>query len=322
MSLPASGGTAFTTATCVKAWIEYPFNDRGDVTTKVYHHTMRVSRANYAPLAFDDVMTTADEKPTRSPFSDDAAAYWVGDTTPTAVQGDLVEFDRLFANVPSSRVEPYGYYPISVPGRAGIAGTDVTSVSGETVTLDALNNEVDFVFTVSSGDISKFSLGMKLWVKNDANANDQFRYWDGGPSWIYTTAKDAYVTNISGNTVTAVESVSSSVQIYQSFEAITTFSIPQSGGAPIIAYTKNSPSKLEFSYEKIDSIDDLILADKFQIFDANGSPVDTLSATTDPTESSYDDMVSQGTYVNAEAETFKRWRGNIYEKIKIRSRVY
>ena len=104
MSIPYSAGKAFTTATCIRAWEEYPLQSEGDLTAKVYHHIMVVARDSYALLAKNALMTDAASKPGRSPFADDSGAYWIGDSEPSVIDGGInVQFDRKFATIPADR---------------------------------------------------------------------------------------------------------------------------------------------------------------------------------------------------------------------------
>ena len=61
---------------------------------------MKVLTEAYTPLADDDTMTTATQKPLRSPFADDSEAFYVGDQNvahgSTGAGNDQVRFDMIF----------------------------------------------------------------------------------------------------------------------------------------------------------------------------------------------------------------------------------
>lgn len=130
MSLPYTKGTAYSTPTTVRAWVEYPFRNEGDSTAKVYHHIMQVSAEDYTTLADDVVLTDAGAKPARSPFADDSSAYYAGDYNLSHIGDGMVKFDRQFAHVPADRQVPNGPYAVTFPAmyngdfRETLAGTD------------------------------------------------------------------------------------------------------------------------------------------------------------------------------------------------------
>ncbi len=327
MSLPASGGTAFTTATCVKAWIEYPFANMGDSATKVYHHTMRVSRANYAPLAFDDVMTTADEKPTRSPFSDDAAAYWVGDTTPTAVQGDLVEFDRVFSNIPESRVESTGTYPFTFPEiknpssileytvaeSTGLNGSFVVTGSPGDYTLTLT---IDISYPTSYPEVDNmFSVGNSFYVRAQGGAG--FQQSSDDVIWSsYDFFSNMVVESVNGNSVVFKKSGGVYKPYYRFYDDIIVavdFSVIQPPQERDLL-SENARSRIKVDYFKWDSVDEFVVLDAFRFKDDQGNFVTLLDGVTTPTLPLYYIYKALGAFVNADYSDIDRWRGNIFKR--------
>jgi len=321
MSLPnesvGTGGIAFTTATCVSAWIEYPFNALGDSTTKVYRHIMQVKLSSYAPLSFDDEMTAADKKPTRSPFSDDALAFWVGDSIPTQIGGDLVEFERTFANVPASLIEGASIYSFSYPGLdSTVSSTIATSNGNESVGFDSGTKEAIMTFNVASP--GAFSIGQKLHVNNDAQVNGLFQINVPTFGWNNYEINNAFVTNISGSTITCREDISAYAALgFRSQPTITTFTLVGAiaGRDPFVS---NATSRSIISYVKETNIEAISIAPKFQAVDSSGSPTDILTTTTSPTKSEYLDTVTSGAFIAAESTQIERWMGNIWAK-RIRS---
>lgn len=314
MSIPFSAGTAFTTATCVNAWIEYPFANNGDSATKVYHHTMQVERLSYAPLAFNDTMTAADEKPTRSPFPDDANAYWIEDSTPSDIGGTLVEFRRTFANIPADRFEGNGSYSFTFPGNSSLSfKTLATSTGAESATYDSATNEGVMTFNVATADLPNFTKGVTILVKNNASGSNQFQVKING-TFTNTTLWNCYIADVSGNTITArVDLDQFNGTDFRSSVTITTFTAefylwirtPES---------KNANSKTKYTYIKTDDISELTGSNKFEVIDTSPqSIVDTLSATTSPSQVGYINLIIIGKFIQAEATSVNRWRGNIWE---------
>ena len=337
MSLPAEGGPiALTTATCVAAWIEYPFNARGDVATKVYHHTMQVKRADYAPLAEDDIMTAAGEKPTRSPFADDAVAYWVGDSIPRQIGGDLVEFDRPFANIPVARTETAGVYPFTFPGVSTDPETSVTAIATSTgnesiVPVTGQSQAFLVAFDVSTADLIKFRVGDGVSVNNDADVTDgYFQVFQGGSWKDVTPASIGVISDISGNTVTAMITYDT----YGNFSnarsefALTTYTI-YSNIFRSSEITINSSAFEEINYQKADDSLTLALTSKFEIYAAASGDLTNLmddgfssgNRTTVQAED-YAELIATGATINAEDASFSRWMGNIWEvrNIKVKAK--
>ena len=333
MTLPnesvGPNGIDFTTATCVSAWIEYPFNQNGDSDTKVYRHIMQVKRANYAPLEFNDEMTAADSKPERSPFPDDALAFWVGDTQPTQIGGDLVEFQRTFANVPASRTEGYGLYPFDAPGVDTTAtlttATSIGSESASSVWLDAF-----FTFEMSGEDAANFPVNSRVDIYNDNQSSGvagKFRVIipnNGNPIDYFVTVNDAYVTENDGSLITCKiygRNLNPSWNTDWYFEPsapypYTTFTVTRriNARAP---KTVNNTASVDSDYFKADNIFDIDLINKFQVYDASLNPTDTLTSSTNPTKLEYQDFIDNRTLLPAEISALERWMGNIWLRATI-----
>ena len=161
--MPLPSGATLTAPTCTRAWLDYPFKANGDATTKVYNHFMEVKAINYTPLADNDTMTAADEKPTNSPFADDANAFWVSDTIPEAGDGGMVFFIRTFANIPQSRQEGAGAYAFAFPGNGNV--TKVSEFSQGSVSLGIVSSRPEVSFTASATNSLLLGIGDKdcIW---------------------------------------------------------------------------------------------------------------------------------------------------------------
>lgn len=323
----------FTTPICIGAWIEYPFRDQGDPVTKIYHHKMLVVMANYAPLADDDVMTAAGQKPVSSPFADDAAAYYIGDSQPTESNG-LREFDRMFANIPADRVEPNGLYPFDFPGTGATTTVSVGDSTGNySETVSSAQGEIfkaDIVFDMSSTDAAKVAVGD--WVRLENNGDTfTFNADDGSGAFSLSFLSNAFtdyecrVKSVVSSTITVEFTVLDKI----------TGAAPTASGNPNttrVNYTlrheslairdplqESSASVISFSYEKI--ADPLNIADletKFKVYTTSGVVTDTLSSSTNPSSVDYTKKVGRWDYINAENQSFERWKGNIYERRTIK----
>jgi hypothetical protein len=79
MSIPYTSGDFTSARANGESWVEYPFIEYGDNTTKVYHLVCEVNEADYAPIALDTTMANATNADViELPFAADAAAYHVG----------------------------------------------------------------------------------------------------------------------------------------------------------------------------------------------------------------------------------------------------
>ena len=110
----ATGGTSFDTATCIGGFKTDPFAVY-DSTGLLYHHDMLQTKTEYQPLSLNTTMEASTSKPTRSPFADDALAYFVGDDNFQDAGQGLVRFRRTFSRVPNNYKEPYGLFNRLLP---------------------------------------------------------------------------------------------------------------------------------------------------------------------------------------------------------------
>ena len=114
-SLDPTATPNFTTPRTQQCWVEYPFSYANDSTSKLYHHLMVMPGDLYTPLAYNYTMENSTYKPLGSLFSDDANAFWVGDGNVSPIGDNLVQFDRMFANVPTARTEGAPNYNFTFP---------------------------------------------------------------------------------------------------------------------------------------------------------------------------------------------------------------
>ena len=332
MSLPS--GATLTDAKCVGATIEYPFRDNGDSLTKVYIHQMQVKLTSYAALVDNNNMTAATQKPSGSPFPDDALAFYVGDSVPSPIDGGMVEFDRVFANVPADRTVPNGnadpnnLYAFEFPDTSSISNTYI-STGAESFSHDAASHTSTISFNLSANDIANLSIGDQIHVRN--TSSKFFVKYDRSPPTGFTStvstsnASPCVITNKTSSSITCkfVWGTWYDSPILDSGDdkngvAATTY---QAVFTVLTGRTEtlqaNSPSFIESSYLKSDDIYSLnsTLLKRFAVYFSTGDldPNMNLSSTSNPTNDEYGDLVVNGLTINAEDQTVSRWRGNIFE---------
>ena len=317
MSLPS--GTTFSNATCVNARIEYPLRDQGDAVTKVYHHTMQQALTSYAPLADDDTMTTATEKPERSPFPDDANAFFIGDSTPTEIDGGLIEWVRSFANIPQDLIVPNGFYAFEFPDVPGgiVLSKSTTSESSSYNTSTLV---LTITATLSASDAANFNNGDVLSIYNPAT-------WTYNIPGILNYTRTIFTGPVtkSGNTITMTLDF-----FYLNLGVPTAFSNFTDNGASYYDVKKtvsadrngteviNSPSLIQYRYIKNRSINLIQLKSKFELVTSTGDKTSATSTTTIPfTTAQYQTSALNSESIPAENETIEQWRGNIYRLSQI-----
>jgi len=120
MSLPTTQEDFALVRAVAGTYIEYPFIEQGDPATKIYHMICQMAQSEYSATAIslDATMATATTAGVIAlPFTGDSAAYFVGDFGHAPVDGGMVEFERIFANIPATRNNQFeGTYAYSYPG--------------------------------------------------------------------------------------------------------------------------------------------------------------------------------------------------------------
>jgi len=320
MSLPSTvTGTAFTTPTCVGATIEYPFRNNGDSATKIYSHIMQVKLTSYAPLADDDTMTTATQKPARSPFPDDSLAFYIGDSVPEPIDGGMVQFVRSFSNIPESRVEGAGLYGFTFP--ANNAGIDATfnclSGTGDFLTS---NNRVEIRFSLTSSNAANLGVGDRCQSTTAAQRlifYGQTAFRDVYPFFVIYE-KTSSGSNFSYKGYMENYQSVKSVNAYSNLSTFT-MSLPKVL-ARASTETTNSESVFTYRYVKTANIEDEDLARRFNVLSRSGSnpnytytEQDEVTTSTFPHRDEYGGLAFVGGYLQAEPEVVNRWRGNIWK---------
>jgi hypothetical protein len=320
MTLPA--GATLTSPTCTGAWLNYPFKASGDSTTKVYNHFMEVKALNYTPLSDNDTMTAADEKPTNSPFPDDANAFWVEDSIPEPGDGGMIVFIRTFANIPLGRTEGAGVYAFAFPGNGST--TKVSTYNQASMTIGTVASRPEVSFTATATNALLLGIGDKFTLRTGASTRGLFQataYGTAGlltfgPRWV-VYSKEVNGANFDIKAYAeGHEAFDISTWVYTGLTTLVVERITLEGRAA--ATPINASSILEYRYVKTDNINDEKLTTAFQVILApNGTVtptvVESITATTYPSLDIYNGLVYRGAFIAAEDEIARRWKGNIWE---------
>ena len=180
MSIPYLSTNEFNTARPNQdSWVEFPFIDKGDSTTKVYHLRCTMLRSEYDPsdVSLDATMASAANAAVTSlPFTADANAYFVGDFEHLISDGVLITFDRQFANIPLSTIDPAGSEIFTFPGLPSTSGT------GGAIAINSAS--------VSSGVVT-----LSLASTHGMTAGDNFRFYMRGTATTTNTTSSYYFNN-------------------------------------------------------------------------------------------------------------------------------
>lgn len=106
MSLPTTTLSFAQVRAVSGTHIKYPFIEQGDSATKEYRMVCVLSQSNYNPalISLNATMSSAASAGVIAlPFTADASAYFVGDFNHSPRDGGMVEFERVFSNIPASR---------------------------------------------------------------------------------------------------------------------------------------------------------------------------------------------------------------------------
>jgi len=295
MSIPYTSEDFTTPRAGGDSWVEYPFIEYGDNSSKVYHMRCTVNKDDYTAIALDTTMASASNADVLAlPFAADTSAYFVGDFNHRVKDGALIEFDRQFATIPATNEDYPGTEFFTFPGLPAAtsgASIDVSNVS--------YNSGITTLTTVSAHGMS---------------AGDLFRfiytYSAGGgiviTSSIYLTCE----TGTSGSTIKA----NTTLGTY----TITAASVIPNATRGREPTNLSSSTKIINEYflpgvtTNISTVQDINLFETFQPFlSSSGENVDTLTTVTIPTINDYNQSVNDNNYLVIDC-AIERYKGNIY----------
>ena len=302
MSIPYLSTNEFDTARPnIDSWIEFPFINKGDSTTKVYHLRCTMLRSDYDPsdVALDTTMASATNAAVTSlPFAADVNAYFVGDYDHQISDGVLITFDRQFANIPIPTVDPAGSEIFTFPGLPSLSG------SGTRLTITSASVTNNVVTAITSG-----SHGM--------SSGDNFRIFLRG---TITRFGRNYYSYIFGNG-TAITGTSGSTLKLNSYLpegfTFTDGNIDPFASRGRKQVSRKSSTQLEYQYylpgvsPGITTTQDINLPQRFEAYRySEGNTVSTLNSGTEPTAIEYNQIVDSDGFLVLDSG-ISRWKGNI-----------
>lgn len=295
MSIPYTSEDFTTPRASGESWIEYPFIEYGDNSSKVYHMRCAVNKDDYTAIALDTTMASASNADVLAlPFTADANAYFVGDFNHRVTDGALLEFDRQFATIPATNEDYPGTEFFTFPGMPNtVSGTSIN------VTASSYNAGVSTFTTASAHGMSAGNLFRFFYT-----------YSAGGgiviSSSIYLTCE----TGTTGSTIKANTSLGS--------YAISSASVIPNATRGRSATNLSSSTKVINEYflpgisTNIVTVQDINLFETFQPFlSSNGQNVDNLTTATIPTIDEYNQSINDNDYLVIDC-AIERYKGNIY----------
>lgn len=320
MAIPYTSSlqSVYDTPRTSQCWVEYPFAYANDNTTRLYHHLMIMPGDKYAPLSYNVTMAGAN-KPLDSLFADDANAFWVQDRNLAPIGNNLVSFDRLFAQVPTTRTEGAPNYSFTFPsvGSAGITKSlNIVTGTGKFLTYQGRS---EIYFQLTAANSASFNIG------------DRVQASQGGHNVVFygqTTAQliqgfyIIYEKSVSGSNYfyRAVFESDDAIKTRVSLSAFTSFTLLSpvtNNGVVDQQRTINADSLINFRYLKTDDILSVTTERGFDVLQKESNNTytvkQTVTASTLPSAQEYGGLVYQGGFISGEAESARRWLGNIWE---------
>ena len=276
--LPNSGALTATIAG-PKQWSS-PFGDVVDALVFTQDYIQATS--TFAPAALD------------SPDATYPDAYLVGES-PRDDKGEFVRWTRTYAKIPPSRQMFEGYSWL-VPG----IGTGAV-YSAQTVTSAA---NAAGVTTLTCGGNTTASAGDSLSVS--------YTFTDGVTGTQYGRTVIRTMTGGSGT--------APSVALISEPGGTITFLTAKKvePGRPAEALEVGSSLQLDYYLPGVSAAIgtpfDIPIIGELQIYDGDGVKVDSFTAATSPTITSWRTSISTSAKVCVVASIVRRWKGNIYER--------
>ena len=295
MSIPYTSEDFTTPRAGGDSWVEYPFIEYGDNSSKVYHMRCTVNKDDYTAIALDTTMASASNADVLAlPFTADANAYFVGDFNHRVKDGALLEFDRQFATIPATNEDYPGTEFFTFPGMPASTSGSSINVSNISYSSGITTLTTASAHGMVSGDLFRFF----------------YTYSAGGgiviSSSIYLTCE----TGTTGSTIKA----NTILGTY----TITAASVIPNATRGRNATNLSSSTKVINEYflpgisTNISSIQDINLFETFQPFLASsGQNVDTLTTATIPTIDEYNQSINNNDYLVIDC-AIERYKGNIY----------
>lgn len=227
----------------------------------------------------------------------DSTAYFIGDYN-HSVDGDMITFDRQFANIPSSSTINSGTEIYSFPGLPSVAGS-ASNININSISVS--NNQTTFTLASAHG----MSVGDYAFLNYKVTRTIGTTTYT---SYYYSFAQA--ITGTTGSTFVAKGGIEGQVLV-----GTGTFKPNATKGRKQVSRT--SPTEIVRDYflpgvsAGITEPQDITLDDPFVAYRySEGNEVKTLSSTTTPTADEYRDIVATDGYLTRSVDV-KKWKGNI-----------
>lgn len=290
--------------------IQYPFLSDGDTQTKVYRMGCQQIAEYYNPaqVALDTPMTSAAAAGVIAlPFGTDSSAYYVGDENLTPQPGGMIQFDRVFANIPQTRTDPIGSISHTFPGLSGYAGT-----SGNRIDITSLS-----MILGTTGIFATTSTAHGLSVGDVVYC--EFTYTIGTSNNLYSFYQYAKVLAVPSTTQVRISNdMYYKTQVTLNLQAGYLTLAVSRGRAPYtttVTASDTSTYILPGVTAGVSSYNDIVTPKPFlPVLTSTGESVSTLANNTSPTRAEYNDMVRDSVNIIIESSV-EKWRGNIFRQV-------
>lgn len=255
----------------------------------VFRQTFVQTAASYAPLALDTVYPAAGSYGVPS----SPTYYLVAEDNQTDLGGGMMQWDRVYARVPSawSEGEEFAYtFPAFIASATAGSDQTITSISDSGV-----NYSVSSALAFATGDQVHISVSY---------VRDSITFFVG-----------QYVRIIGGTSGSSalVPGIFPGTGAFSSVAGVITKEAP----ARTTQKTDLVPSQVTHEYALTSTTaleTNLPIIDEFTPVDATGAETTTLNTSTKPTAAAYAAMINKNTQLVAQDSVRRRWLGNIYER--------
>lgn len=237
----------------------------------------------------------------------DVNAYFVGDFNHRVDEsGELLTFDRQFANIPQDRSEPSGSEIFTFPGLQSVAGTGssfvINSVSQATPT--ELSIITSGAHGISVNDSVKILMRISVATSGGGTYSEYRIFYAEaltGTGLVTLRVKAKFPENFSY--------IAASGKVYPGAKR----------GRSQISQIGTTETRHSYFLPGvttgISNIQDIPLAQKFEGTNySTGAQVTFLTSSTEPTADEYREFIENGDLLTLSSD-IRRWKGNIYEVI-------
>lgn len=229
----------------------------------------------------------------------DSNAYYIGDHN-HSVDGDMISFDRQFANIPSANSVNSGTEIYTFPGLPVVAGT------GSAINITNMSS-ADNVVTLTTASAHGMSAGDLGYVFFKVTGTLY-----GGTRTFYVSGNKEALTGTTGSTF--------KFRYHLDLYTLVSGTIKPNATNGRRSVSRTSPTEIVREYflpgvsSGISNPQDIAVEAPFGGYDyATGSQITTLSSSSTPTADEYVDILNSDGYLVMH-ENVKRWKGNILVK--------